>query len=261
MTSPAPHALTDRQRATVISADRLILAGARHWLLVFNFLFGAYALTPWLAPILMQTGHTRAAGAIYLFYSTQCHQLPERSYFLFGQKASYSLSEVQAAFQDTNNPAILRQFIGNPEMGWKVAWSDRMVSMYTAIFVAGLVFALVRQRLDLAYARSSLSLAGFGALVLPLIADGGSHALSDVAGIGGGFRDGNAWLAVLTGHAFPAWFYAGDTLGSFNSSMRLITGVLFGVACVWLAYPYIEQSMSEMRVRLEDNLHRAGVVG
>ncbi len=255
MTSPVPHALTDHQRATVISADRLILAGARHWLLIFNFLFGAYALTPWLAPVLMQTGHPRAAGLVYLFYSTQCHQLPERSYFLFGQKPSYSLSEVQAAFQDTNNPAILRQFIGNPQMGWKVAWSDRMVSMYTAIFVAGLLFALVRRRLK------PLSVMGFGLLVLPLIADGASHALSDLAGIGGGFRDGNAWLAALTGNVFPAWFYAGDTLGSFNSSMRLITGVLFGVACVWLAYPYIEQSMSEMRVRLEENLHRAGVVG
>ena len=255
MTSPIPHALTDRQRATVISADRLILAGARHWLLVFNFLFGAYALTPWLAPVLMQTGHTGAAGLIYLFYSTQCHQLPERSYFLFGQKGSYSLSEVQAAFQDTNNPAILRQFIGNPQMGWKVAWSDRMVSMYTSIFVAGLLFALVRRRLK------PLSVVVFGALVLPLIADGASHALSDLAGIGGGFRDGNAWLGALTAQVFPAWFYAGDTLGSFNSWMRLITGILFGVACVWLAYPYIEQSVSDMRVRLEVNLQRAGVTG
>ena len=255
MTSPVPHTLTDRQRATVISADSLVIAGARHWVLVINLLFGVYSLTPWLAPVLMQTGHTGAAGLIYLFYSTQCHQLPERSYFLFGQKTSYSLHEVQAAFQDTNNPAILRQFIGNPEMGWKVAWSDRMVSMYTAIFASGLVFALVRRRLK------PLSLWGFAALVVPMIADGGSHALSDLAGIGRGFRDGNAWLAALTGHVFPAWFYAGDTLGSFNSSMRLVTGILFGVACVWLAYPYIEQSMSDMRVRLEENLGRAGVTG
>jgi uncharacterized membrane protein len=254
MTSPISPPLSARQRGIVLSTDRFILAGARHWLLVINFLFGAYSLTPWLAPVLMHTGHARAAGLIYTFYSTQCHQLPERSYFLFGQKASYSLSEVQAAFQNTNNPAILRQFIGNPDMGWKVAWSDRMVSMYTTIFAAGLLFALVRRRLK------PLSLVSFGALVLPMIADGGSHALSDLAGIGRGFRDGNAWLAALTGQVFPAWFYAGDTLGSFNSSMRLITGILFGVACVWLAYPYIEQSMSEMRVRLEENSKRAGVV-
>ena len=254
MTSPVSSSLSVRQRGMVISTDRFILAGARHWLLIVNLLFGAYALTPWLAPVLMQTGHTRAAGLIYLFSSTQCHQLPERSYFLFGQKASYSLSEVQAAFQATNNPAILRQFIGNPEMGWKVAWSDRMVSMYTSIFAAGLLFALVRGRLK------PLSLVGFGLLVAPMVVDGGSHALSDAAGIGRGFRDGNAWLAALTGHIFPPWFYAGDKLGSFNSSMRLVTGVLFGIACVWLAYPYLEQVMSETRVRLEDNLRRTGVI-
>ena len=88
MTSPISPPLAANRRGLVLSTDRLILAGARHWLLVFNLLFGAYALTPWLAPVLMHTGHTRAAGLIYFFYSTQCHQLPERSYFLFGQKAS-----------------------------------------------------------------------------------------------------------------------------------------------------------------------------
>jgi len=254
MTPRMSPPISARQRGLVLSLDRLILVGARHWLLVLNLLFGAYALTPWLAPVLTHTGQTHAAGFIYLFYSTQCHQLPERSYFLFGQKASYSLSETQAAWQDSNNPAILRQFIGNPEMGWKVAWSDRMVSMYTAIFAAGLLLALVRRL-------RPLSLWGFALLISPMIVDGGSHALSDLAGIGQGFRDSNAWLAALTGHVFPAWFYAGDTLGSFNSWMRLITGVLFGVACVWLAYPYIEQSVSDMRVRLEENLHRAGFTG
>ena len=54
------------------------------------------------------------------------------------------------------------------------------------------------------------------------------HFISDLVGIGLGFRDSNAWLAVLTGNIFPAAFYAGDALGSFNSWMRLITGILFG---------------------------------
>ena len=255
MTSPASPLLSARQRALVISMDRVISFGSRHWLLLLNLAFGIYAFTPWLAPVLMQTGHPRAAELIYLIYSTQCHQLPERSYFLFGQRASYSLAEIQAAWANTNNPAILRQFIGNPEMGWKVAWSDRMVSMYTAVFAAGLLYALVRRRLRAA----PLSLFGFIGLILPMILDGGSHALSDVAGIGRGFRDSNAWLAAFTGHAFPSWFYSGDTLGSFNSSMRLLTGVLFGVACVWLAYPYLEQFANETWDRLNDKLQRAGV--
>jgi hypothetical protein len=35
----------------------------------------------------------------------------------------YSLPEIQTAWQETFNPLILRQFVGNPEMGWKMAWS------------------------------------------------------------------------------------------------------------------------------------------
>jgi uncharacterized membrane protein len=234
--------------------DKAILGFLRHWLLIFNLFWAVFVITPWLAPVLMKTGYEGLARAIYAAYSTQCHQLPQRSFFLFGAQASYSLPEIQTAWQDTNNPYLLRQFIGNPEMGWKVAWSDRMVSMYTSVFIAGLAFALVRQRLR------PLSFWAFALFVLPMVLDGGTHLISDFAGIGNGWRDSNAWLAALTRNAFPAWFYTGDTLGSFNSWMRLITGTLFGLGCVWLAYPYLEEFMRESRNELETKLRRAGLI-
>lgn len=208
---------------------------SRHWLLILNVLVGLYIGLPWLAPVLMKLGWTLAGDAIYLIYSTQCHQLPERSYFLFGPKAMYSLAEVQAAWVNTTNPAILRQFVGNEALGWKVAWSDRMVSMYTGIFVAGLLFALVRRWLK------PLPWWGFVAFALPMAMDGGTHLISDIAGLGHGFRDSNAWLAALTGNVFPAAVYAGDALGSFNSWMRLLTGILFAIGCIWLTYPQLER--------------------
>lgn len=72
--------------------------------------------------------------------------------------------------------------------------------------------------------------------------DGGSHYISDIiGGIGGGFRDSNLWLAALTGNAFTATFYAGDALGSFNSVMRLITGILFGLGIVWFFFPRLQR--------------------
>lgn len=43
---------------------------------------------------------------------------------------------------------------------------------------------------------------------------------SDLAGIGQGFRDSNAWLAALSQQSLPAAFYAGDAWGSFNAWMR-----------------------------------------
>lgn len=236
-----------------VVVNRLVYALARHWLLAFSLLWGLYVGMPWLAPLFMNLGWTGAAKVIYTIYSTQCHQLPERSFFLFGEKPMYSLAEVQVAWQDTNNPAVLRQFIGNVQMGWKVAWSDRMVSMYTSIFFVGLAFGPLRRRLR------PLPIWGFILLALPMVLDGSTHMISDLAGIGNGFRDSNAWLAALTGNLLPATSYVGDGFGSFNSWMRLITGVLFGIAVVWLAYPYIEEAFAEATRDIEAKFKKAGL--
>jgi len=128
---------------------------------------------------------------------------------------------------------ILRQFIGNETMGWKIAWSDRMISFYTSVWLFALAWYPFRRRIK------PLSWWGFALLLLPIAIDGGTHAISDLAGIGQGFRDTNEWLRLLTNNAFPAAFYAGDLPGSFNSLMRFITGPLAGLAITWLAFPYV----------------------
>jgi hypothetical protein len=81
-------------------------------------------------------------------------------------------------------------------------------------------------------------------LLFPIALDGTSHLISDLSGIGQGFRDSNAWLSIMTQRAFSPDFYAGDAWGSFNSIMRLITGVLFGAGIVWFSYPYFEDAFS-----------------
>lgn len=68
--------------------------------------------------------------------------------------------------------------------------------------------------------------------------------ISDLAGIGQGFRDTNQWLAVLTGNILQASFYAGDALGSFNSWARLLSGISAGLGLAWLVFPYMFQSQS-----------------
>ncbi|HEY0606197.1 MAG TPA: hypothetical protein VGD58_24965, partial [Herpetosiphonaceae bacterium] len=155
------------------------------------FVFGLYGGLPWLAPIFMQWGWTGAANILYTMYATQCHQLPQRSFFLFGTQPMYSLSQIQAVFQMTDDALVLRQFIGTSDMGWKVAWSDRMVAMYGSMFVFGLLYAPLRGRIK----PLSWQLACILALALAL--DGITHMLSDFSGIGAGFRDTNAWLAWL----------------------------------------------------------------
>jgi uncharacterized membrane protein len=216
---------------------RLIQAALSRWFTIFVLVFGLYSLLPFLAPLLMYMGWTGPANLIYLFYSTQCHQLPQRSYFFFGSQLTYSLPEVQAAWQDTFNPAVLRQFTGSPELGWKVAWSDRMVSMYGSLLVFALLWRGLRRWIK------PLSIWWFALLLLPMAVDGTTHFISDFAGIGQGFRDSNAWLASITGGALPPDFYAGDGWGSFNSLMRLLTGILFGLGVAWFGLPYLSGTL------------------
>lgn len=240
------------KRTGAITANRLVYFLSRYWLLLLTLLLGLWVGLPWLAPIFMKLGWTSAGNAVYLLYAPQCHQLPQRSFFLFGPETMYSLGEVQAAWQNTNNPLLLRQFTGSPALGWKVAWSDRMVAMYTSIVFFGWLYWPFRRRLR------SLPLWAFALLLLPMVVDGGTHALSDVtSGIGSGFRDSNAWLVTLTNHVFPATFYAGDAWGSFNSWMRWLTGLLFGLGVVWLAYPFLHRSFNETAQQIEDKFRRA----
>jgi uncharacterized membrane protein len=236
------------QTQRLILMKRIVLGFARHWLLFVNLLIAIWVILPWLAPVFMHLGWNSLGKAVYLFYSFQCHQMPQRSFFLFGDKAMYSLAEIQAAGGNITNPFLMRQFIGNPEMGWKVAWSDRMVSMYTSILFGGLLYGLVRKQLK------PLSFWMFALLLLPMGLDGGTHMISDLNGMGQGFRDTNFWLQILTNNTFSTAFYQGDALGSFNSWARLISGLLFGIALVAFAFPYINDSFADIVSRSEATL-------
>lgn len=240
---------------SVRRSERLALWFGKHWLAVFNIAWGVFVVLPFLAPVFMQIGAPDLGNGVYFIYQFFCHQLPERSFFLFGSQPMYPLSQI-AAVTKSIDPMVLRQFIGGPGWGWKVAYSDRMVSMYTGFWMASLVFGAFRRRIH------PLPIWGFLLFCLPMALDGSTHLLSDLqAGqnFGTGFRDVNVWLAQLTNSALPATFYAGDTLGSFNSIMRLLTGVIFGVGTVWFAFPYIDAMFYEMREKLEEKIGRRSV--
>ena len=206
---------------------------AQHWLGVFLVVYGIWVWLPFMAPVFMNFGWSGAGKGLYFIYSFFCHQLPERSIFLFGAKTMYTIGEIQAAWQNTLNPMALRKFIGNESMGWKVAWSDRMISFYTSVWFFALIWPWLRAKVK------PLPLWAFVLSMLPIALDGGSHMISDLAGIGQGFRDSNLWLAGLTNNALPILFYTGDALGSFNSWMRILTGILAGFGSVWFTLPLI----------------------
>jgi uncharacterized membrane protein len=191
---------------------------AKNWFPVFIALYGLWVWIPFLAPLFMRLGLEGPGSAIYFIYSFFCHQLPERSYFLFGPQVNYSLADIQAVWIDTVNPMLLRKFTGSAAMGWKVAWSDRMISFYGGVWLFALLWYPLRRRLR------NLPWWGLLLLLLPIFLDGTTHFLSDLAGIGQGFRDSNLWLANLTQFALPASFYTGDALG--RSTGRVGSGLV-----------------------------------
>lgn len=211
-------------RRVVIGADRFIFWLARHWLAIFNLVALLYVGLPLLAPILMYVGVEGPAHVIHTMYHPLCHQLPYRSWYLFGSKLAYS----QAELAQLVGPQALIQhgYLGDPYLGYKVALCQRDTAIYGTIFLAGLGFGLVRKRLKPMPLWAYLLIG-----VLPMALDGGLQLLSYAAPL------------LVPSLNFP-------TLES-TPLRRLITGSLFGLSTVWLAYPYVEASFREIVEDLE----------
>jgi len=190
--------------------DKLVLTLAKHWLFLVNLVLAVYGGLPLLAPVLMGVGYPRQAEFIYTIYKPLCHQLPQRSFFLFGPQLAYSLETLQELLgpQTLAADSLARAFIGNAALGYKMAYCQRDTAMYGSMLLAGIVFGLVRHRLKpLTFTRYLIFLA-------PWAVDG--------------------LVQLLTSYE-STW------------QVRTITGGLFGLATVWFAYPHLEAGTAELR--------------
>ena len=243
--APQPAA---RNAPRARSMDRAADFVVRH--LVGLMVLGLLVVTllPFAAPLFMHWGWERPAALLYWAYGYTCHQLPQRSWFLFGPRLTYTVDEIQAVWPAPASQ--LRGFVGTPQMGWKVAWSDRMLSWYT---MTALWFALYWLLRRLGVRSRPLRWSLLALALAPIALDGATHMLSDVmAGVsGGGFRDTNEWLRVLTANVWPA-FYGGDHQGTFNWWSRLFTGLLGAWAITAAFYPRLELMLAADARRTHD---------
>ncbi len=207
------------------AVNRLVGWLARHWLATFNAFVLLFVGLPFLAPVLAHAGITGPAQLIYTLYAPTCHQLPERSFFLFGKQVVYHVHELEEVGALPPGTSLLQRmalrFNGQDEIGYKVAICQRDIAIYGALFLNGLLFAATRNRLRREDGKlPKLPLWLFGLLLIPLIVDGATQLL--------GLRESNWWL-------------------------RLFTGGLFGSALVWLAYPYVQEAMTEVQATAHPN--------
>ena len=232
-------------RTVVIFLQKLIWLLSQKWLWLANMVSGIILFLGFLAPIFMSFGLTDAGQSVYDFLAPHNHQLPQRSYFLFGESqliTSYSLEQILAAGADIGR---LQDFVGNPEMGFKMALNHRMTAIFVAIFFGGVAWGLAGRR-------PRLGPLWFIVLLLPLLIDGFSHLISENSGQG--FRESNTWAVQLTGNAFPDKFYRETTIGSLNWLLRTITGILFGLGFVWFLFTYLSIRFQAIQLQLEPKL-------
>lgn len=214
--------------------DRLVSWFSQHYLLVFNFILVLYVGLPFLAPTLMEAGDTGPARVIYTIYSPLCHQLAFRSWFLYGQQPYYprALAGVGGAttyeammglnpVADERTDTFIftaRAFLGNNQVGYKMALCERDIAMYGALLLFGLIYAASGRRI-----RPPKWYLWFLVGLLPIAVDG----FSQLPGM----------LAVL-----PEIINREST-----PFLRTLTGALFGFMTAWYLFPYIEASMKETR--------------
>ena len=155
------------QTAIARRVDGVILGIARHWLALFNALVALYLLLPFLAPVLASAGLSTPASLIYSVYSATCHQLPERSYFLFGEQPFYSLSSLETSGLGEDQGLFQRRaFRGNETTGFKIAVCQRDVAIYGSVVAAGLLFGVLRGRVR------TIGLKFYLILLIPIALDG-----------------------------------------------------------------------------------------
>jgi uncharacterized membrane protein len=195
---------------------------------------GFYVSMPILAPVMMKLGMTGPASVVYRVYSPMCHQFAFRSFFLFGDQPAYPRELAGSTLTSYGTATGLdewdvfqaRAFVGNEKIGYKMALCERDISIYLGIVFAGLAYGVARRFFKV----KPLPLALWALLgIAPIALDGGSQLLSQIPALPLAMRESTPWL-------------------------RSITGALFGMMNVWMAYPYVEQSMVETRLEIASKL-------
>jgi uncharacterized membrane protein len=203
--------------------------------------------------------------------------MASRSYFLFGEQIAYpraaaetSLTPIESYMHSLPEFAGVstapeewtgflwasRRFLGNEQMGYKMALCERDIAIYGAVLLGGLLYAVLRSRK--ARKESGIRNAEFG---MPDVSspDGGLEYRQAairplpiwvflLIGLGPIALDGfsqlfSQYIAVLVPqgaailHLLP--------LRESTPLLRTVTGALFGLSLVWMTYPHIDKSMQQ----------------
>jgi uncharacterized membrane protein len=207
---------------------------SRNYLTVLNLFVFIYVALPFLAPVLMNAGQPALARPIYSVYGAVCHQMAFRSWFLFGEQPVYpraaagmnelqSYGEATGLDESNSTRAMLdaRAYIGDEQVGYKVAFCQRDVAIYGGILLFGLIFAATGRRIRPLHWLLWLAIG-----VAPIGIDGFSQLFSQIPAL--------------------------DFIPYRESTplLRTITGALFGITTAWFGIPLLEADATAARVKV-----------
>lgn len=216
-----PEKMTFRERVSDWMSVRYI------W--VINVILAVFLGGAFLPPILMEAGAESAAKVIYAIYSPFCHQLPFRSYFLFGEQAYYPrelagipnvISYEQISGENELDIFVARDFIGNQTAGFKTALCQRDIAIFGMMLLFGIYFGITGQKTRPIRWYYLIFLG-----LLPMLIDGASQ------------------LKGVLVSELPDWL----PLRESTPFLRTLTGGLFGLFTAWFVLPYMEESMQTTR--------------
>lgn len=224
------------RRQEITRADRFSFWLSDNYIWLFNLVVFIYLGLPFLAPVLMKTGATAPATLIYRSYGFVCHQLGYRSWYFFGEQPYYprelanmdnvlTFNEATGLSEGGTNADLFaaRRFVGNDQIGYKVAFCQRDVAIYAALLGFGLLFAATKRRIPPLPALLWVII-GLG----PIGLDGFSQLLSQ---------------PPLGDFALLSWL----PLRESTPFLRTLTGAIFGFTTGWFGYPMVEETMQDTR--------------
>lgn len=224
------------QLPKITKSDRFSYWFSKHYMMLFNLALVLYVGMAFLAPVFMKVGLPKPANVIYSIFKPLCHQLTYRSFFLFGEQIVYPreiahvnglVTYEEATGFPENDINLARSFIGNEQMGYKVALCQRDVAIYLAILIFGVIFSVTKQKLRPVPWYLWLILG-----VVPIGLDGFSQLLSQIG------------LSILS------WLPYRES----TPLLRTLTGALFGLFTAWYGYPFVEESVAESRGQMAHKL-------
>lgn len=191
----------------------------------FFFLFVLVAILP---VFLMHTGHEEGANNIHSVYRIFCHQRVERTPFFLGAEGFvkfYSIEELQylgaIPEQNPNAPAGFEEeifgypYIGDEVVGYKTALCIRDLSIYATVVIFGLIYLILSRKNKKIY-KFDWKIALI--LTIPIAVDGIFQLIAELLGFD--------WV--------PQSYFD-------NQLKRIVTGVLFGIAIVMIAFPLLQE--------------------